>query len=69
MAGSPQPGTSNCGAFSKISKLLTPGGSKNQIVVDESNVIRRLSWERQVNKAFPVICNLIYIIVILTVKK
>lgn len=47
MAGSPQPGTSTCGAFSKISKLLTPGGSKNQIVVDESNVIRRLSWERR----------------------
>ncbi|XP_050299390.1 uncharacterized protein LOC126738206 isoform X2 [Anthonomus grandis grandis] len=43
---SPQPGTST-GAFSKISKLLTPGSSKTQIVIDDSNVIRRLSWERR----------------------
>ncbi|XP_066139820.1 ankyrin repeat and fibronectin type-III domain-containing protein 1 isoform X3 [Euwallacea fornicatus] len=47
MPTSPQPGPSTCGAFSKISKLLTPGSSKNQIVIDESNVIRRLSWERR----------------------
>ncbi|XP_019761936.1 uncharacterized protein LOC109538936 isoform X3 [Dendroctonus ponderosae] len=47
MPTSPQPGPSTSGAFSKISKLLTPGSSKNQMVIDDSNVIRRLSWERR----------------------
>ncbi|XP_076270822.1 ankyrin repeat and fibronectin type III domain containing protein wide awake isoform X3 [Rhynchophorus ferrugineus] len=47
MSSSPQPGPSSSGAFSRISKLLIPGSSKNQIVVDDSNVTRRLSWERR----------------------
>ncbi|XP_060523197.1 uncharacterized protein LOC132700093 [Cylas formicarius] len=32
----------------KIGKLLTQGGSRTQMVVDDANVIRRLSWERDI---------------------
>ncbi|CAH0563968.1 unnamed protein product [Brassicogethes aeneus] len=40
------PGGSNTALF-KIGKLLSQGCSKNQIVVDDTNVTRRLSWERR----------------------
>ncbi|KAG5885221.1 hypothetical protein JTB14_002649 [Gonioctena quinquepunctata] len=33
-------------ALFRIGKLLNQGGSKSQMVVDDSNVTRRLSWER-----------------------
>jgi hypothetical protein len=39
------PSSSNTALY-RLGKLLNQGGSKNQMVVDDSNVTRRLSWER-----------------------
>ncbi|KAJ8923140.1 hypothetical protein NQ315_001694, partial [Exocentrus adspersus] len=36
-------------AIFKLGKLLNQGGSKSQMVVDDSNVTRRLSWESVAN--------------------
>ncbi|KAJ3645182.1 hypothetical protein Zmor_022862 [Zophobas morio] len=38
--------SSSSTALYRLGKLLNQGGSKNQVVVDDSNVPRRLSWER-----------------------
>ncbi|XP_064213663.1 ankyrin repeat and fibronectin type-III domain-containing protein 1 isoform X2 [Tribolium castaneum] len=39
--------SSSSTALYRLGKLLNQGGSKNQIVVDDANVTRRLSWERR----------------------
>jgi hypothetical protein len=46
------PSSSNTALY-RLGKLLNQGGSKNQMVVDDSNVTRRLSWERWVQQEDP----------------